>query len=874
MMNNRTMPMRLLAFVLALALVLPLTLAMTPPALADDPVYVLMNIPYDAFYAAELGADDAAVDAVTSATLNKPRTGTLAGGSYHVNADGSDITGVIYPVLVTDTSLLAGLTEITDASSVEITVTNRGSTVTTTYTGKDALVEAPSYAYYILKQTPARWKTLTADAQGLAFSAVSGEATPVAGVTARASYNTHHNNFVEIVLDGPAFEENVSGAVVTLADGSRLGLTHIEGIWRKTQIGWAAPDRIAGRRIRNVTFITAENVYSCNVDISVKQAVGEVTAEFRDANTIAVTGLPADMENPVATVQTSVGRGEEATVIADGVRVKNGVVTTTSPAAEKAADDGAEPQSYAISILSDNYADVHVTADYSASEGNAFLAQVVGTYQPLFEGAAFNREYDHYWHDYAAAVVGASGADEAVAGMKASIGAQSYGAQADAPNFFCGFAGGVSEITFGGKDGKTVTYAKADGSSTTIHYSFVKEAAAAGMYGEYEMVMSGYLYKAQEADAGMFRYLLMLPDTPDTTFHLEFRYAETEADVLRLLEGPCAYWLAAGIPTSALTEEDEELLQRVISLFVVENLAEMVNEETEAQRAGLVGTWDCDFSAFPQYGDAQMYIELSANGEGKTYADFTGDGNMALTAEYTFFACDADASDGKNSGTYIAMNPVAETVTPGQYEITAVDGRKALVFTSNEGVLTYFFREAPRFEDVTDESKFYFEPVCWAFRARPQITNGLTATTFGPDAGCTRGQVVTFLWRAAGCPEPAREKTGFSDLRDGAYYAKAVAWAVEKGITEGISADRFAPDALCTRGQIVTFLWRFAGRETPGSTKTDFADVPERAFYAEAVAWAVENKVTNGMSADRFAPDAVCTRGQVVTFLYRACGNL
>ena len=777
---------------------------------------------------------------------------------------------MIYPVLVTDASLLNGLTEITDASSVEITVTNRGSTVTTTYAGKDALFEAPSYAYYTLKQTPARFKTLTADEHGLAFSAVSGEATPVAGVTARASYNTHHNNFVEIVLDGPAFEENVSGAVVTLADGARLGLTHIEGIWRKTQIGWAAPDRIAGKRIRNVTFITAENVYSCDVDVPVKRAAGEVTAAFRDAGTIAVTGLPADMENPVATVQTAVGRGEQATVIADGVGVENGVVTTTAPAAEKAADGGAESQSYAISILSDNYADVSVTAEYSASEGNAFLAQVAGAYQPLFEGAAFNREYDHYWHDYAAAVVGASGADEAVAAMKASIGAQSYGAQADAPNFFCGFAGGVSEITFGGTDGKTVTYAKADGSSTTVHYRFVKEAAATGTYGEYEMVMAGYLYEAREADAGTFRYLLMLPDTPDTTFHLEFRYAETEAEILQLLEGPCAYWLAAGIPTSALEEEDEEMLQRVISLFVVENLAEMVNEETEAQRAGLLGVWDCDFSAFPQYGGAQMYIRLSAGGGGKTYADFTGTGNMALTAEYTFFACDADASDGKDSGTYIAMNPAAETVTPGRYEITAVDGRKALVFTSNEGVLTYFFREPPRFDDVTDESKYYYEPVYWACGREPQITRGTGDALFSPNRGCTRAQVVTFLWRAAGCPEPGSEATGFTDLQDGAYYAKAVAWAAEKGITDGVSAGRFAPDAVCTRGQIVTFLWRAMGEPAPKTAGDPFKDVPAGRYYRDAVLWAVENKVTNGTAPAVFSPDAVCTRGQVVTFLYRA----
>ena len=132
MTEKRTTSTRMTAFLLALALVLALALAQMPAVLADEPVYVLMNIAYDEFYAAELGADDAAVDAVTSATRNKPRTGTLAGGSYHVNADGSDITGVIYPVLVTDKAVLADLTEITDASSVEITVTNRGNTSTTT----------------------------------------------------------------------------------------------------------------------------------------------------------------------------------------------------------------------------------------------------------------------------------------------------------------------------------------------------------------------------------------------------------------------------------------------------------------------------------------------------------------------------------------------------------------------------------------------------------------------------------------------------------------------------------------------------------------------------------------------------------------------
>ena len=141
---------------------------------------------------------------------------------------------------------------------------------------------------------------------------------------------------------------------------------------------------------------------------------------------------------------------------------------------------------------------------------------------------------------------------------------------------------------------------------------------------------------------------------------------------------------------------------------------------------------------------------------------------------------------------------------------------------------------------------------------------------FEPNTGCTRGQVVTFLWRAAGCPEPANAGTGFTDLKPGAFYEKAVAWAVEQGITNGMSDDRFAPDATCTRGQIVTFLWRFRGEPDPVDGQTPFTDLKPGAFYLDAVAWAVENEITNGMSKTAFVPDATCTRGQVVTFLYRA----
>ena len=174
------------------------------------------------------------------------------------------------------------------------------------------------------------------------------------------------------------------------------------------------------------------------------------------------------------------------------------------------------------------------------------------------------------------------------------------------------------------------------------------------------------------------------------------------------------------------------------------------------------------------------------------------------------------------------------------------------------------------FEDVKDKSTFYFDPVYWAYEHTPQITKGTDDTHFGPENPCTRGHVVTFLWRAAGEPAPKSTKTPFSDLKAGAFYEKAVAWAVEEGITRGQTDTTFGPDATCTRGQIVTFLWRFKGEPAPASTTTQFTDVNPGGYYMNAVAWAVEKKITKGLTETTFGPEATCSRGQVVTFLYRA----
>ena len=177
------------------------------------------------------------------------------------------------------------------------------------------------------------------------------------------------------------------------------------------------------------------------------------------------------------------------------------------------------------------------------------------------------------------------------------------------------------------------------------------------------------------------------------------------------------------------------------------------------------------------------------------------------------------------------------------------------------------------FKDVGKKA-YYYDAVMWAVGADPQITNGTTETTFSPKNPCTRGQVVTFLWRAAGCPKPKNKTNPFTDVKEDAYYYEAVLWAVEQKITNGTSVSTFSPERGCTRGQVVTFLHRFEDLPESQDAKNPFTDVSRDAYYYDAVLWAVsaDPQITNGTSDTTFSPDSVCTRGQIVTFLYRDLG--
>ena len=200
----------------------------------------------------------------------------------------------------------------------------------------------------------------------------------------------------------------------------------------------------------------------------------------------------------------------------------------------------------------------------------------------------------------------------------------------------------------------------------------------------------------------------------------------------------------------------------------------------------------------------------------------------------------------------------------GKYSFTMPASKVEVkaTFMEDNTMLNYFV-------DVP-ASAYYYDAVLWA--AEHGITGGTDATHFSPDGVCTRAQAVTFLWRAAGSPEPETRAMPFNDVPVGSYYYDAVLWAVENGITKGTSDTTFSPNMTCSRAQIVTFLWR-SEKSPAAGTANPFADVKSTAYYADAVLWAVKENITKGTTSTTFSPNADCTRAQIVTFLWRAAGS-
>mgnify|MGYP004694279389 CR=1 FL=1 len=299
--------------------------------------YVLMNIPYDDFYKAELKNNDVKVDAFTSATLNKSRTSGMMNGNsaYHVDPNGTDVTGVTFPVKVSDLSLLKDQKQVTDSDSVTITVTNKGQTSSNTYTGKDSLIENVSYSYYILSETPSYYKELTVNADGsYSFSAMKGAQTKTVAIDATLKTETKYGDY-ELDLDKETFSslfdtttDKIYGVTVNTTDGTNYGLRHLENIWHGSKLAWgtgyttevhgcpvssAHYKSIMGKTIDSVTYYTDKGMITFDVpDVKVQTTTGikATVADIMNTDTSAAVTfdqtLPADFKAQYAVDGTAV----------------------------------------------------------------------------------------------------------------------------------------------------------------------------------------------------------------------------------------------------------------------------------------------------------------------------------------------------------------------------------------------------------------------------------------------------------------------------------------------------------------------------------------------------------------------------------------
>ena len=302
--------------------------------------YVLMNIPYSEFYAAD---QVAGADSVSSATKAKTRS-TLAAGSYHVNSDGTDITGITYPVKISDASVLKKYTQITDDSKLSITVNMKGKETTTEYNGKDALFESASYSYYILSETPSYYKEATVNADGsLSFSEVKGAtAQKLSDASIDFTTDTKYGDY-ELDVNGlPKTVNTVYGVVISTKEGDNYGLRHLENIWKKTKLAWSTGfvttshgntldskdyEKMMGQTINKITYYTDNGIYEIDADQYVPVKFnGTIAAENADVESgkvnVTVEGLPGDYQ------------AEYTVEGLEDVQVKDGVLTYKTKGAE------------------------------------------------------------------------------------------------------------------------------------------------------------------------------------------------------------------------------------------------------------------------------------------------------------------------------------------------------------------------------------------------------------------------------------------------------------------------------------------------------------------------------------------------------------
>lgn len=444
----------------------------------SDYSYVLMNIPYGEFYKAELNENAAAVDAVSSATKNKTRIGTLAGGSYHVNPDGSDITGVTYPVRV-KTSDLSGLKKVTDSDSVSITVNKKGKDETSTYTGKEALFESASYSYYALSSTPSYYKEATLTDGKWSFGKATGAASEDTATIAKFKTSGHHADYeMKVESDKITKGQKVYAVVLTDTDGNTYGLHHVTEIWRATELGFESDSALVGKTISAVTYYTddgviklklAEKLYVPHIAKDAKAEVAKFDADAKET-TLSLSGFPEDFAQNVK--------------VPDGMSYADGKIKFGS----------ALPGSYTVTVsdAKGKYADV--TASFTVSTSKAAAKYDASSVALKKADSAEDADFTNFLKNITSVKVGdkkyAATDKDAVTIIKKD-GAIDEDAKSN------------NEALFADGKEKTLTVSAAGYPDLTFSYTpTYTYAYAAVPYDEYWQSEGVYLNKGSEWDAG------------------------------------------------------------------------------------------------------------------------------------------------------------------------------------------------------------------------------------------------------------------------------------------------------------------------------------------------------------------------------------
>ena len=444
----------------------------------SDYSYVLMNTPYGEFYKAELNENAAAVDAVSSATKNKTRIGTLAGGSYHVNPDGSDITGVTYPVRV-KTSDLSGLKKVTDSDSVSITVNKKGKDETSTYTGKEALFESASYSYYALSSTPSYYKEATLTDGKWSFGKATGAASEDTATIAKFKTSGHHADYeMKVESDKITKGQKVYAVVLTDTDGNTYGLHHVTEIWRATELGFESDSALVGKTISAVTYYTddgviklklAEKLYVPHIAKDAKAEVAKFDADAKET-TLTLSGFPEDFAQNVK--------------VPDGMSYADGKIKFGS----------ALPGSYTVTVsdAKGKYADV--TASFTVSTSKAAAKYDASSVALKKADSAEDADFTNFLKNITSVKVGdkkyAATDKDAVTIIKKD-GAIDEDAKSN------------NEALFADGKEKTLTVSAAGYPDLTFSYTpTYTYAYAAVPYDEYWQSEGVYLNKGSEWDAG------------------------------------------------------------------------------------------------------------------------------------------------------------------------------------------------------------------------------------------------------------------------------------------------------------------------------------------------------------------------------------